>query len=161
MNNLSAAVIVTAMCLLPPYAAAQSGMESLKDISNSEPAEALLSEGQMEELSRLGLGPLPVVPLEAGPIWNNDDARGKCPRVADRVGGIWNGHWVTTVQGQMSVCAVQLTRPVSVDIEAGPIWNNADAARKCAAVADEFDGQWTGNWVTTVPGAMSVCNIRY
>lgn len=45
--------------------------------------------------------------------------------------------------------------PVTRDVEAGPLFSNADAARKCPAVC--APGRWNGQWVTTVPGRMSVC----
>jgi len=44
------------------------------------------------------------VDIEAGPIWDNGDARVKCPAVCSRHGGMWKGDWTTTVAGQMSVC---------------------------------------------------------
>lgn len=56
--------------------------------------------------------PQPIVPapeaslsnLEAGPIWNNDDANGKCPKVCTDKNMTWTGDWWTTVRGEMSVC---------------------------------------------------------
>lgn len=42
--------------------------------------------------------------VNAGPIWNNDDAKAKCPGVCQATKGVWNGNWTTTVPGQMSVC---------------------------------------------------------
>lgn len=43
--------------------------------------------------------------VNAGPIWNNDDAKAKCPGVCQNAsGGTWNNNWTTTVPGQMSVC---------------------------------------------------------
>jgi FtsP/CotA-like multicopper oxidase with cupredoxin domain len=42
--------------------------------------------------------------VNAGPIWNNDDAKTKCPGVCQGTKGVWNGQWKTTVEGQMSVC---------------------------------------------------------
>lgn len=47
------------------------------------------------------------------------------------------------------------------DINAGPIWNQQDAQRKCPAVAASQGGEWTGQWRTTVQGKMSVCEIRF
>jgi hypothetical protein len=44
------------------------------------------------------------VDLEAGPIWNNEDAKTKCPPICTDHGGYWKGQWTTTVWGQMSVC---------------------------------------------------------
>ena len=41
-------------------------------------------------------------------------------------------------------------------IEAGPIWNDMDAQRKCPKTCD--DGKWDGKWKTTKEGKMSVCN---
>jgi hypothetical protein len=40
--------------------------------------------------------------LEAGPIWNQGEAKGKCDAAAGKVK--WNGQWTTTVPGKMSVC---------------------------------------------------------
>lgn len=59
--------------------------------------------------------PIPTEPLayfqiftsfdaDAGPIWNNDDAQGKCPPVCAAYDATWNGQWKTTVSGTMSVC---------------------------------------------------------
>lgn len=54
------------------------------------------------------------------------------------------------------------------DVEAGPIWNNDHARERCPEVLAEWNNAqpegapkatWTGNWVTTVSGEMSVCNF--
>lgn len=42
--------------------------------------------------------------FDAGPIYNNEDARRKCPPVCQQVQRIWSGNWNTTIPGQMSVC---------------------------------------------------------
>lgn len=44
---------------------------------------------------------------------------------------------------------------LAFDVDAGPIWNNADAQQKCPAVCGGL--RWNGQWTTTVPGQMSVC----
>lgn len=44
------------------------------------------------------------------------------------------------------------------DYPAGPIWNQADAQRKCPAVCARAGRTWDGNWRTTEFGRMSVCN---
>lgn len=56
------------------------------------------------------------VDVEAGPIWNNDHAKQRCPEVlADFLEANpgtqakWTGHWKTTVEGQMSVCNLLIT----------------------------------------------------
>lgn len=48
---------------------------------------------------------------------------------------------------------------VSTDIEAGPIWSQADAELKCPVAATAVQGRWNGQWVTTVPNEMSVCGV--
>jgi hypothetical protein len=45
------------------------------------------------------------------------------------------------------------------DVEAGPLWNQMDADRKCPRVARDAGGTWTGQWHTTIPGQMSVCEV--
>lgn len=45
-----------------------------------------------------------AVDVNAGPIWNQGDAQGKCPSVCSNAKMTWNGNWTTTVPGQMSVC---------------------------------------------------------
>jgi hypothetical protein len=45
--------------------------------------------------------------VKAGPIWNNEDAKVKCPVAAAAVGGQWNGQWRTTVSGKESVCGLK------------------------------------------------------
>jgi predicted amidohydrolase len=40
----------------------------------------------------------------AGPIWDNGDAGGKCSSTCNAYASTWNGQWTTTVPGQMSVC---------------------------------------------------------
>lgn len=92
------------------------------------------------------------VNLEAGPIWNNDDAKRKCPEACG--GYTWNGQWRTTVNGAMSVCGCV---PAKVALEAGPIWNNGDAQGKCGSTCQQAGRSWTGQWWTTVQGEMSVC----
>ena len=102
--------------------------------------------------------------VEAGPIWNNDDAKVKCPVVAQVYEAKWNGNWNTTEFGKMSVCDLELdfkpTLGVPGDVFAGPIWNQADAETKCPVAAYAVDGEWNGNWTTTVQSEMSVCGIK-
>ena len=102
--------------------------------------------------------------VDAGPIWNQADAEEKCPQVAASYGGVWDGQWRTTVPGTMSVCEVKYVgRPgkyVVKEVDAGPIWNQGDADKKCAELANAKGGVWDGQWRTTVPGTMSVCELR-
>jgi hypothetical protein len=101
----------------------------------------------------VGVKSASALDVKAGPIWNNNDAKVKCPVATAAVGGIWNGQWTTTVPGVMSVCGVN-------DVKAGPIWNNNDAKVKCPVAATAAGGTWNGQWTTTVPGVMSVCGVK-
>ncbi|MEM5582134.1 MULTISPECIES: mannan-binding lectin [unclassified Roseibium] len=95
--------------------------------------------------------------IEAGPIWNDEDAKLKCPVAAAAYEGKWNGQWKTTVEGEMSVCGVT-DIPIKT-LEAGPIWNQEDADKKCPVVGFSVAGKWNGQWWTTVPSQMSVCQV--
>lgn len=96
--------------------------------------------------------------VNAGPIWNQGDAQVKCPVAAEATGGKWNGQWRTTVEGHMSVCGIT-HRTVTVDIPAGPIWDNDDAQDKCPVAAIAAHGNWNGQWRTTEDDNMSVCGV--
>ena len=101
--------------------------------------------------------------VEAGPIWNQMDAERKCPQAARKAGGSWTGQWRTTQVGRMSVCAVTGGSGGGgggKTVEVGPIWNQMDAERKCPEAARQARASWTGQWWTTVPGRMSVCEIK-
>lgn len=45
------------------------------------------------------------------------------------------------------------------NIQAGPIWSNADAQTKCPAVCTSHHSQWTGQW-STVGAGQSVCQCK-
>jgi hypothetical protein len=47
------------------------------------------------------------------------------------------------------------------DVPAGPIWSNAEAPGICPGVCAHAGGRWTGAWVTTIPGEMSVCGCAF
>lgn len=58
-------------------------------------------------------------------------------------------------------------RKESFDVEAGPIYDNEHAKKRCPEVLADWlaanpdqEAEWTGNWATTAEGEMSVCNIR-
>jgi|GEM_PF-2302260 len=55
--------------------------------------------------------------ISAGPIWNNDDAKSKCPGVCSGVTlsgyhrhPVWTGQWNTPAFSQNSVCECRFTR---------------------------------------------------
>ena len=100
--------------------------------------------------------------VKVGPIWNQADAEVKCRKAARREGGKWTGEWWTTKPGRMSVCQLRSGGGSSKlrTVNAGPIWNQADAEVKCPIAARSTKARWTGQWWTTIPGQMSVCLVR-
>lgn len=60
------------------------------------------------------------------------------------------------VAGNLSSQTVRVT--VS-NVEAGPIWNQQDAEKKCNDLARNRNSVWTGAWRTTEVGRMSVCEL--
>lgn len=44
------------------------------------------------------------------------------------------------------------------NVEAGPLWNDSDAQRKCPQVCSGLGAKWNGQWHTTRQGEMSVCS---
>jgi hypothetical protein len=49
----------------------------------------------------------------------------------------------------------------TIDIPAGPIWDQKDAEKKCPIVCAAHLGKWNGQWKTVVEGEMSVCGCEY
>ncbi|XXT18856.1 mannan-binding lectin [Sorangium sp. So ce429] len=47
------------------------------------------------------------VDIPAGPIWNHEDAKVKCPVACAAASLQWNGHWTTVISGRQSVCGCQ------------------------------------------------------
>lgn len=100
--------------------------------------------------------------MRAGPIWNNGEADDKCTKACTLT---WDkGAWITTQQGEMSICAARNAAGFTIQdedgndagIEAGPIWNNGEAKAKCKAAVRA--SEWVeGNWITTEQGKMSMC----
>lgn len=50
-----------------------------------------------------------------------------------------------------------LAEKTCTDVNAGPIWNNAQAPGICGPLCTKFALGWNGQWTTTVPGTRSVC----
>lgn len=108
-----------------------------------------------------------TVDIPAGPIWNDEDAKKKCPIVCAAHMGEWNGQWKTVVERKMSVCGCTFTidrggeSEFTIDVPAGPIWNNDDAEEKCPIVCASSGGEWNGQWRTVVKDKMSVCGCKF
>ena len=49
--------------------------------------------------------------------------------------------------------------PTVRQVEAGPIWDTADAGKKCPTVC-KAPARWNGGWRTTIPNQMSTCDCE-
>ena len=105
--------------------------------------------------------------IPAGPIWNNDDAAEKAPKVAAAHQGTWTGGWNTVVPSQMSVVEVELevdnggSNEFKTNVLAGPLWSNDEAQAIGPVIAASYGAEFTGQWTTIVPNKMSVIEIKY
>ncbi len=64
-------------------------------------------DGQADQTANVShiLSNIHTCDIEAGPIWNQQDADAKCPQVCKTANASgWNKQWRTTVPGTMSVC---------------------------------------------------------
>jgi ribosome modulation factor len=114
----------------------------------------------------------------AGPIWNDQDARTKCPAVCISHEAQWNGQWRTVEWAKNSTCdcvrgavyypghrenrhvRVIVKRCQTRPISPGPIWSDVDAGNRCPQVCADNRSRWTGQWRTVIPGQRSVCQCR-
>ncbi len=105
--------------------------------------------------------------VPAGPLWSDDDAKGKAPKVAAAHQGRWTGQWNTVVPNQMSVIEVELdvsktgTDEYVTTVLAGPLWSNDEAQQIGPVIAASYGAEFTGQWTTIVPNKMSVIEIKY
>ena len=109
--------------------------------------------------------------ISAGKLDSQWRADRKCKRIAEQANGAWTGNWRKSTNQQQGACEVKLTKtkkqqPVTVptsivkEADAGPIWDQDHANRKCPLIAKNNKGQWTGNWRKVDANNMSVCQIR-
>ncbi len=109
------------------------------------------------------------VDIPAGPLWSDDDANEKGPRIAAAHGGVFTGQWRTVIEGEMSV--VEVERPGEMTggygagfkcmVPAGPLWSNEDAQALGPNIAASYGGTFTGQWYTNVEGAMSLLEVEF
>jgi hypothetical protein len=58
-----------------------------------------------DKVQFFGIGVKPITaPIQAGPLWNQQDAENKCHPICAAQSGVWTSAWRTTVQGQRSEC---------------------------------------------------------
>ena len=68
-----------------------------------------------------------------------------------------NQRWAA-IKYRSAVVTPSVTSPV--DVRTGPIWGNADAQGKCPNVCMGVGRRWNLNWMTVVPGQISVCGCQ-
>lgn len=67
---------------------------------------------------------------------------------------------IVVVTAVCSAAQAAAPQPAKRIVEAGPIWDQADANLKCPAVC-AAPARWTGQWWTTIQGRMSVCECEW
>lgn len=129
--------------------------------------------------------PKGTVDTWAGPIFSNAQAPSVCPDVCKLNGGIWNKQWRTPQEtwGKNSVCGCTYSTNCTnisgtatgpqglcrglpngtVDLWAGPIWNNDIANKTCPSVCQARGATWTKQWQTPTEtwGKNSVCSCAF
>lgn len=107
------------------------------------------------------------IQLAAGPLWNDEDAKQKAPKIAAAHQGEWDGNWRTVVPSQMSTVDIMVPVEQSgsheflTDVLAGPLWSNDEAQKIGPAIAASYGGEFTGQWRTITEGVMSVIQVRF
>jgi len=105
--------------------------------------------------------------IPAGPLWSNDDAQAKGPKIAAAHQGTFTGTWRTVVENQMSEIEVELpVKPTGSNyyktfVLAGPLWSNDEAQEVGPSIAASYGAEFTGEWKTIVENVMSVIEIKY
>lgn len=104
--------------------------------------------------------------VSAGAIWDQAHANRKCPLIAAQTNGEWTQKWRKTGANNEAVCEVKFqplrtkksaapTRPTpptptqsnaTREVAAGPIWDQAQANKKCPLIAAQSNSNWTGKW---------------
>jgi mannan-binding protein len=72
---------------------------------------------------------------------------------------IVQGIALAALASQATVPAVAKNKGGKWTVEVGPIFSQGDAQGKCSKAAANADAKWTGQWWTTQPGRMSVCEL--
>ena len=117
--------------------------------------------------------PRNVREVSAGRIWDQAQANRKCPLIATQTNGEWTSKWRKTGSNNEAVCEIRFeplehgkqppavmnpiapapTRPVAPppssntrEVPAGPIWDQAQASKKCPLIAAQSGDRWSGKW---------------
>ena len=107
-----------------------------------------------------------LLSVDAGKIWNKAHADWRCPQLAKTNNGRWTGKWNVMVDDKPSFCQIEvIIKPVIhqpthkiINAKAGRIWGDDHAKQRCANLAKENHGQWTGKWSTEAN--ISSCQIK-
>lgn len=71
-----------------------------------------------------------------------------------------NCHSVRNFNGRL-VCYQKPHRKHTLWMNAGPIWNDADAQVKCPNTCGRGNDMWTGQWKTVQLNVKSICECRF
>ena len=122
--------------------------------------------------------------ISSGFIWDQNQANTKCPAYAAQSKARWTGKWRKISTDNRAECEIEVgtaqalpvvtaapttyvnltpTAPAqnTREIAAGPIWDAAQAKTKCAYIASNNNGTWTGQWRKTGPNHASLCTVRF
>lgn len=78
--------------------------------------------------------------IEAGPIWSDFDAKGKCPAARVSHNRNWIGNWKTTVPGRMSQCECARWVVGRMKADGHLLLQTIAGARERASAADRAAG---------------------
>ena len=109
-----------------------------------------------------------LISVNAQQLWNQQHANQRCPQIAKEKGGRWTGKWSTKTANSPSFCqieikprmAIQPARPMykTIKVQAGKIWNQPHANKRCLQLAQQNKGTWTKRWSSV--GERSSCEIK-
>jgi len=105
-----------------------------------------------------------MVNIDAGRIWSQDHANQRCNALAKINKGKWTGKFSTINHKSSCEIRVALVPPKPkpthkmVNVDAGRIWSKQHANHRCAALAKNNKGQWTGKYATK--NNRSSCEIK-
>lgn len=107
-----------------------------------------------------------LISVDAGRLWSEAHAKQKCPQLAKKEGGRWNGKWSDKTDSRPSYCQVEiLVKPVIpkpthkyMDVKAGTIWSPEHAKVHCRNIAKKQNGEWTGKFLGK--RGESTCQIK-
>lgn len=100
--------------------------------------------------------------VEVGRLWSKAHATERCRALAERKDATWTGVWRKHEGKSKAQCQLKF-RPAFVvkAVDAGKIWSDEHAKRRCNRLAEKNNGNWSGVWRDSPNGKRgSVCMIN-